>query len=232
MKRISLSFGIGSLVALATCNSANAATITQTLGDSDFFGFGNNTIGNPVPNADFNNQEPDDPAFSDRDIREQVFGSDPQNDVGWIHDLSSQLTNPTTITDFTLELAIGGIQDADPNLGSIDDRLFIEGIEVLGAFDTVNQGGLGTDLLSFSLTAAQIASFQTDSILDIFIDGGQVPADASQTGAIGALDSYFIDFSRITVETEDNTSVPEPSAILGLAALGIFGASSLKKKKQ
>ncbi|MBP0017817.1 MAG: PEP-CTERM sorting domain-containing protein [Cyanobacteria bacterium SBLK] len=232
MKRIGLGLSIGSLVALAIGNSVQAATITQTLGDSDFFGFGNNTIGNPVPIVDFNNQEPDDPAFSDRDIREQVIGSDPQNDVGWTHDLSSQLTNLTAITDFTLELAIGGIQDADPSLGSVDDRLFIEGIEVLGAFDTVDQGALGTDLLSFSLTTAQIASFQTDSILDIFIDGGQVPPDASQTGAIGALDSYFIDFSRITVETDDNTSVPEPSTILGLVALGLFGASSLRKKKQ
>ncbi|NES72633.1 MAG: PEP-CTERM sorting domain-containing protein, partial [Okeania sp. SIO2D1] len=170
-------------------------------------------------------------AFTDRDIRARVFGSDTENNVGWIHNLAGQLANSTTVTDFTLELAIGGIEDANPNHGSFNDRLFIEGIEVLGAFDTVDQGILGTGLFSFSLTEAQIASFQTDFVLDIFIDGGKVPPDV-RPGTIGALESYFIDFSSVSIETDDTTSVPEPSSLLGLVALGIFGANSLRKGKK
>ncbi|NEP12569.1 MAG: PEP-CTERM sorting domain-containing protein [Symploca sp. SIO2C1] len=77
--------------------------------------------------------------------------------------------------------------------------------------------------MSFSLSAAQIASFQTDFVLDVFIDGGKV----SQSGA---LESYFIDFSSVSVQTDDTTPVPEPSSIMGLIALGIFGANSLRRR--
>ncbi len=202
-------------------NYAQAITITQILGDNDFFGFNSGTIGDSVPSVDFNNQLSGDPLFTDRDLRQSLSGPDIDNDIGWTHDLSTELTGKT-ITGITLQLPIGGIQDANPSLGSLDDRLFIEGIEVLGAFDTVDQGGKGTGLFSFLLTPSQINSFKTDSILDIFIDGGKIPSDASQ--AVGVLDGYFIDYSQVnvtvetveTVESLESQSIPESSNLFGL----------------
>lgn len=208
-------------------NLSYAATVTQILGDIDFFGFDSGTIGNPVPTFDFNNQEPDDPAFTDRDIR---LGN-PSNDTSWTHDLSTELRG-MNITDVVLTLPIGGIQDGNSIFGSLNDRLFIENIEVIGAFDSVDQGTTGTGLFNFTLTSTQIASLQTDFQLDIFIDGGIVPPDAS--AGIGVLDSFFLDYSEVNITTTPQ-SVPESSNILGLIVVGagfVFTGIKCKKNKE
>src|SRR5262249_41111164 len=111
--------------------------ITQTLGDADFFGFGSGTIGDKAPAFDFDRRSGNDPAFTDHDAR-LPNSHRPQgtNDLSWTHDLRQELGAGTPVSG-TITLAIGGIEDGSPLVGSIDDRLFVEGIEVPGAFDQV-----------------------------------------------------------------------------------------------
>ncbi len=201
-----------------------SATVVNTLGDLDFFGFGVGTIGDPSPAIDFDNRTVGDPAHTDNDIRQAIFGASTLNDVAFSHDLSAQLLG-LTATSAELTLAIGGIQDGNLSLVGLDDRLFIEGIEVVGAFDTLDQGAFATALVTFQLSAAQLASFGTDFIVNVFIDGGRI-SDGAPIGA-GALDSYFLDFTTVTVETSAVSAVPLPAALplfgTGLAIMGFIG---------
>jgi hypothetical protein len=202
-------------------STSYGAITTQTLGDADFFGFGTGSLGDPVPVFDFDNRTSTDPEFTDHDLRQSQFGPDSDNDVRWTHDLSTHVAGKV-IVSFTLELAIGGLQDGDGVFGPADDRLFIEGIEVPGAFDTVNHGAFGTGLFSFELSPAQIASFQVDGKLDIAIDGAKVSPGFPEAGA---LESYFIDFARVTVETQDTLFTITQT--LGDADFFGFGTGSL-----
>lgn len=216
---------LGTIMFIAVPSSTKGATITQTLGDVDFFGFGSGTLGiDSIPAIDVDNRTVGDPLFTDHDIREVVFGRDDQNDVAFSHDFSPFLPF-MPIDTVVVELALAGIQDAAVfALGAtLDDRLFFEGIEVPGAFDAVDQGAFGTDLFSFSLSPAQISSFAADGILDIFIDGGRVLPESNPFVG-GSLESYLIDFSRVIVTTQASAVVPEPGsmALFGLGALGLI----------
>jgi hypothetical protein len=220
MKNWKLAF-VSPLVAWLSLNvsAVGATTLTQRLGDSDFFGFEVGTIGSPVPRFDFNNTAGADPSFTDHDIRKSTFGADADNNVSWTHDLSVQLSSMTLISA-ALELPLGGIQDGQVTFGAFDDRLFIEGTEVLGAFDAIDQGPFGTSLFSFLLSPIQLASFQTDGKLTIAIDGGKIPPGLGINS--GALESYFIDYSRVVLEAQ-TTSVAEPGSLcLLLFGLGGF----------
>lgn len=176
--------------------------ITDTLGDEDFFGFGSGNIGQPVPEIEFNNQEPDDLSFTDLDARfDKRFRPEGNNDFEWSHDLSEPLVG-LTLSRATLEIAIGGIEDGGNRFGTggLDNRLFIEGIEVTNAFDDLDQNTTGTDLINFELSDEQLASFTADGILDVSIQGGFETDSGQQFN-----ESYFIDFARLSVET-NNTS--------------------------
>ncbi|WP_250565987.1 DUF4114 domain-containing protein, partial [Adonisia turfae] len=176
--------------------------IIDTFGDEDFFGFGSGNIGQPVPEIEFNNQESNDPSFTDLDARfNKRFRPEGNNDFEWSHDLSEALAGLTP-SRASLEIAIGGIEDGGNRFGTggLDDRLFIEDIEVTNAFDDLDQSTTGTGLVDFVLSDEQLTSFTSDGILDVFIQGG-VETDSGQQFN----ESYFIDFARLSVET-DNTS--------------------------
>ena len=115
----------------------NAVAI-DSLGDRDFFGFGSGTLGDPVPAIEFDNRDPSDPAFTDFDARfGKTFRAQGLNDFSWTHDLTEELevVQPETAT---LKLAIGGIQD--DAVWDINDQLFLNAIETVGAFDNPGSG--------------------------------------------------------------------------------------------
>lgn len=211
-KAVVSAFFAAALIGMASVPTATAAVV-HTLGDQDFFGFGSGTIGDDVPSIDFDNNQAGDPSHTDRDIRSGVFGVDADNDVSFSHDLSALLLG-STVYGVELMLAIGGIQDGDQNIALIDTRVFIEGIEIIGAFDSLNQGAFGTDLITFQLNPVQVASFSNDFILDVLLDGGTV-----DFGSQLALESYFLDYTGVTA----HTTIPLPASLpLMLAGVGLM----------
>lgn len=195
--------------------SVNAAEVIQTLGDEDFFGFGGGPLGTSVPTTDFDNRLPGDPLFTDHDAR--IGSPTLPNDLNWMHDMSGPLTGETILAA-TLELAIGGIQDAvTVGASTVDDRLFLDGIEVPAAFDAVDQGATDTALFMFNLSPAQLTSFSVDGILDVFFDGGVLTPPVYNR--FWDFESYFIDFSRLRVTIADASApVPAPATFLLLCA--------------
>lgn len=102
--------------------SLPACTYTNLVGDMDQ---------NPPPNPNgigIIHQTSDPTGF---DLR-QVGGT-----VTWIHDLSAVL-HDQTITTVTLSVAVVGL--IDQNFDSIDNRLFVNGVEIPGAFDDSHDG--------------------------------------------------------------------------------------------
>lgn len=181
--------------------------ITQTLGDADFFGFGGGTLGQPVPRIEFDNRSVSDPLFTDHDARfRRVTRAEGDVTLAWEHDLSRQLARGTAISG-RLDLAIGGIQDAlrvgtDPGA---DDRLIIGGIESPAAFDDVDhsvppgnqENGVGTSLISFFLSPAQLATVSRDGRMDVTLIGGFETFSGSRFN-----ESYFIDYSTVMIQAE------------------------------
>jgi len=197
-----------------------SADIVHTLGDLDFFGFGAGVYGaDNIPAFEVDNRDPGDPLFTDHDVRDSVLGPDFANDVDWFHDMSAFFPG-TVATDVTLELALAGIQDLIQDgvvSPEFDDRIFVEGIEIPAALDAVDQGPAGTGIFQFALSEAQITSFATDGILNIEFDGGRRDRD-------GALESYFIDYSRVIV------AVPEPCTTSFLIFLSTFCLLGRRRK--
>ncbi|MEM6468299.1 MAG: putative Ig domain-containing protein [Planctomycetota bacterium] len=165
-------------------------SITQQLGDEDFFGFGTDSVGEPVPVIEFDNRSPQDPSFTDFDLRhDRRLRSQGEVINEWTHDLSELVGSLNRIEELELSLAIGGIQDGNTSIPELDDRLFFEGIEVEDAFDSLDQGVFGTGLLTFSLNSDQLETLRNDNVLDIRIEGGFVNS--------GNNESYFIDYSKV-----------------------------------
>ena len=102
--------------------SLSACTFTNLVGDMDQ---------NPPPDPDGFGiiHQPTDPAGFDM---RQVGGT-----VTWVHDLSAVL-HGQTIATVTLSVAVVGL--IDQNAEGINNRLFVNGVEIPGAFDNSHDG--------------------------------------------------------------------------------------------
>jgi hypothetical protein len=111
-----------SLMMVMSSGMASAIEIINLVGDKDQ---------NPPPNPDGWGIVPgpdDPPGF---DMRQEG------TTVSWVHDVLSAIQG-LTITSAILDIAAVGLVDG--NFGTIDNRLFVDGNEIPGAFDNSNDG--------------------------------------------------------------------------------------------
>jgi hypothetical protein len=198
--------------------AANAATITSIAGDKDCFGTGSN-ICNTI--AVFNIVQ----GTNDIDFDFFTFKT-----FQWSHNYS--LPASSSITSAVLKIVTFDLEDngAGDGFGGIpfDDRLFIDGIEVSGAFDDVST----PDGNAFTPLPVNVTIFNLNSLFFSSLADGNVNIALNSFGGTRA-DAIAIDYAELEIQTisEPLTSVPEPSTILGIVTLGL-GALLSKKCNQ
>ena len=168
--------------------------VVSLVGDKDGFGFGL-TEGEqrPVSLGAFDNREADDPPFTD--------SLPAPSDFTFLHEY--RLPSGASPVRATLRLFTLGVQDGDTQgVGSEQDmRLFIDGFEVTGAFDSVDQ--FSHDGSQFVETAGLVTVPIPEALLYLFAVGGgsdvrililQV-AESPSTGT----DAIAIDYSELII---------------------------------
>lgn len=187
---------------------AKALTITSIYGDMDNFGT-NAPGGTPLRLVDISH-EPDD-GLTDRYA--------PTFNFSWSHNyapITSSIINATlTITTFDME-----DNGAGDGLGGApyDDRLYLNGVEIAGAFDDVSTPD-GTISTYFT---PNTSTFNLGPGFFTALQGGLLNVNLLASGGTRA-DYIAIDYARLDIETPDATSVPEPSTFFLLGGgLGGF----------
>ncbi len=215
------------LLALALvleASEAHSLTVTSLVGDKDGFGIGI-PIGDDFPDILAFTPGVGDPAGTDV----AVVGSSytpalphPSGANARPETLTHVFTLPAglTISAVSLALAVGDVDDGP--LAAIDDRLWVDGVEVAGAFDDVNQLILGaaggSGLVSFALDPS-FFPLLLDGELEVLVDEiDNLTTDPAQA------EIFAIDYSEVTI-----TLTPEPGTLalvgLGVLALGLRGAA-------
>ncbi|TRT43200.1 MAG: PEP-CTERM sorting domain-containing protein [Microcystis aeruginosa Ma_QC_C_20070703_M131] len=107
-------------------------------------------------------------------------------------------------------------------------KLYIDGIEVSGAFDDVSP----SDGNAFTQLPVNVTIFNLNSLFFSSLADGNVNIALNSFGGTRA-DAIAIDYAELEIQTisEPLTSVPEPSTILGIVTLGL-GALLSKKRNQ
>ena len=199
------------LFPLMAFNSASASSlinVTSIAGDEDCFGTNRIPCSTASINEVISNSEPDDGVFDAYGL--SLFE--------WSHKFTlptaSQVTE-ATITISTLDLEDAGAGDGRGG-GPFDTLLFIDGMEVVGAFDTTftPDGNAATQLPINSVVFDLNPSF-----FPSFLDG-QIDVALNPRGGPLA-DVIAIDFAKLEV-TAMKASVPEPSFVFSLLLLGVF----------
>ena len=216
MTRTLCSFMAVFFFALST--GAHAATLTSLIGDKDFFGLGAGTYGvTTITRLGDNNTAPD-PEFTDRNWPQYLFNNgqtSPPYVASWQHTLTA--LSGTNINSARLDIAMADIQDGNH---ALDDLLFFNNAEVAGAFDTVDQGPGGTGIVSFDLTASQIASFVGNGhTLDVSLHG-----DNNGLPGLLNIDWYWIDYAELVVDYTATTLTPVPLPTAAWLFLSILAA--------
>jgi len=209
-------------VLMVATSTVSAVQITSMLGDNDGFGLGLLEGDTRAPSlGNFDTRAPGDPLFTDHA---------PVVDVSYTQFLGAGFSsiNSAEIQFFSL-----GIQDGDSQVfqSDIDLRLFLDGVELLGAFDIVDQfdflGGAFVEIAGLVTITIPNTMFGLllDGSVDVQIENLQLNPNAVSSG-----DSFALDFSRFNLDVELNaTTVPEPATFfLLLAGLSIFGLRKLK----
>jgi hypothetical protein len=189
---------------------ARADIITILAGDKDSLGTGI-TVGNPVILGSAVATASDGTAFDQRRIGE----------ADWSYSYilpSDQYIVGASLTMLTYDVEDAGQCDLATG-GECDDRLFLNGIEVAGAFDDVYTGNyvaagpipVPPNLVTFTLGPEFYAALAT-GILDVHLWGKDAVI----------WDHVWIDYAELQIET---ARVPEPSTLLllfgGVATLGL-----------
>jgi hypothetical protein len=193
---------------------ADPITLVDLAGDKDGFGTGK-ALGSLI---DYNNEtvwEPSDGAF-DRELR---------SSFNWEHEYS--LPSVATILGASLRLVVLDVDDGYTERG--DDyynvRLFLDGVEVAGAFDGVTDGNVGHLYPSKEIVFALAPPYLS------LLGDGKLAVSVDPLGGFGGLDGIMIDYSELQV-TASPVPVPEPSTLLllGSGLAGMITAHRRRKK--
>ncbi|TRT79279.1 MAG: PEP-CTERM sorting domain-containing protein [Microcystis aeruginosa Ma_AC_P_19900807_S299] len=97
-------------------------------------------------------------------------------------------------------------------------KLYIDGIEVSGAFDDVSP----SDGNAFTQLPVNVTIFNLNSLFFSSLADGNANIALNSFGGTRA-DAISIDYAELEIQTisEPLTSVPEPSTILGIVTLGL-----------
>ncbi len=195
--------------------SAEALTITSLVGDKDSFG-SNLPAGSPVAVGS---------------IR-YGWGDDGVTDL-WtksinVYEWAHAFTLPTgfSIQSATLSILTLDMEDAGAGEGRgggpFDDRLYLDSVEVAGAFDDVYtpDGHSNTRLMP------NLSTFNLSSSFFPLLEDGLLMVSLDTLG--GTLkDMIAIDYAELTIEAEETIIevIPEPASILllGSGLLGLVG---------
>lgn len=195
---------------------AGADIITTTLGDMDGLGFATPmTPGSTYPSFPFDNRTASDPAFTD-------FGVVGETDASFAFSYSAIVG---TINSASLTFGLAGLEDAqnDSGVPDFDDRLFLESVEIPGAFDSDYTGIWVYGVVNLTIPGS-LYYLLTDGTASFFFD-------AWQYGTVGtprAGDQVSFDYVTLSINYSPIQAVPEPQAIVLLMA-GLGTALSLRR---
>jgi PASTA domain len=188
------------LVALPPTSAAGQQLETRVisfLGDRDGFGYGLSEGSTGPRSVIFDNRESDDPFFTDvwpvpATITPRLAVFSYKHEFGVPERMSLV---GAKLSWFTL-----GIQDGDRQVfgGDTDLRLFLDGTEVPGAFDTVDQFDLFP--AGWSDSAGSVTINVPPGLLPLLADGSvDLRLDTHALGSHDGLDGFAIDFSELTL---------------------------------
>jgi hypothetical protein len=192
---------------------ASAATIFSLAGDKDSFGSGL-PLGTPMNNWVGVSADPADGSFD----QETTFAS-------WVHEFV--VFPPSRIFSATLSIATWDLEDGWACDGSgatgCDTRLYLDGIEVLGAFDTTFSPDAGP-------SSPNLTVFNIDSSLFALLLDGTLAVTLDARGGL-QMDAIAVDYSELQINT---APVPEPGtlSLLALGAAGLCRTAGRRKRQQ
>lgn len=189
---------------------ARADIITILAGDKDSLGTGI-TVGDPVILADAVATAADGTAFDQRSIGVANWS--------YTYDLpvDHQIVG-ATLTMLTYDIEDAGACDT-LGASNCEDRLYLGGVEVAGAFDDVSTPDMWTrdrlpiapNLVTFTL-GPEFYTMLATGFLDVRLDGSQAYV----------VEHFWLDYAELEIET---ARVPEPSTLMllfgGVATLGL-----------
>ena len=162
------------------------------IGDKDGFGFGLMDGDARDSLAFFDNREPDDPPFTDT-------LPVPVVDFAFTYEHTYDLPN-LPIISARLEIFTVGIQDGDSDVlgNDIDITLSIDGLDVPGAFDAVDQWVGGKEI------AGLVSISIPEDHFPLLVDGSaHVRIETLQLGTSNSHDAYAIDYSELVIQLGD-----------------------------
>jgi hypothetical protein len=209
---------VTTLLSLSSIATSQAITITSIAGDKDCFGTGSNTC-NTLAVANIVHEATD-----------QDFDLFTSKTFQWLHTYSFPAS--ASITSAILKIVSLDIEDngAGDGLGGLpyDDRLFIDDVEVSGAFDNV----FTPDGNAFTLIPVNVTVFNLNSTFFSLLGDGNAAIRLNSFGGTRP-DGIAIDYAELEIQTvsepQPPKSIPEPSNILGLGLVGL-GLAATKVK--
>lgn len=163
----------------------------RTTGDRDGFGLG--LVEGDTWQGSFDERESGDPAFTDR----------MPADLDFTWTLGYPILAGAQVTGAELVLFTLGVQDGDSQVvgSDTDIRLYVDGIEVAGAFDAVDQfdwiGGQWTSI------AGKVLIPMPEAVLPSLADGSaSVRIEILQLGTAPSTDAIAIDYSLLQLSAE------------------------------
>ncbi len=208
--------GAVAVLAVVAC-AAHATVMTVTLGDVDGLGFGL-TSGQTLTTFPFDNRTASDPAFTD-------FGAAGETDAAFTFNYAPIAG---TITAASLEFGLAGLEDlrSDTPTAVFDDRLYLDGSEIPGAFDNDYTGILTYGVIPLTIPSNLFGLF-SDGTAGFFFDGW--PSGTSTTVRFG--DQVSFDYVRLSIEYAQTSVVPAPPAlVLGLLGIVVALAPRLRRR--
>ena len=216
----------------AIVGTAKADMIIDTVGDDDGLGGHTGAVdGGTIVGGVFDNRSAaelgatDGSQFTDRSTDQ--FGS-----LLDFIDFNHTFAAPTTaITSVTLEFGVAGIQSNDNNpltKLSGEEGLFVDGVLIADAFESLEQGAAGYNVFSVTLPSTVFGQF-VDGNAVIRIDSNSFGGNSPP----GGTDPAYYDFSRITIVTVDAPvpAVPEPASI-AMFSIGILGFAGWRRLRK